>query len=87
MNKFEEAITSVLFPLNAHNMLHTVYLSPVTSYMFRCLLHHFQGDHCVICSKLYAFCNVAIKCTIYSVFKFTMLLQCLKQYVLRPSES
>ena len=55
-----------------------IYLSPVTSYMFRCLLHHLQGDHCLTCSKLYAFCNVAVKCTIYPVFfKFTMLLQCL----------
>jgi hypothetical protein len=28
-----------------------IYLSPVTSYMFRCLLHSLQGDHCFTCSK------------------------------------
>ena len=28
-----------------------IYLSPVTSYMFRCLLHHIQVDHYVICSR------------------------------------
>jgi len=26
-------------------------ISPFTPYMFRCLLHHLQGDHCVTCSK------------------------------------
>jgi len=26
-----------------------MYSSPFTSHMFRCLLHHLQGDHCVIC--------------------------------------
>jgi hypothetical protein len=41
---------------------------------------------CYVFQKLYAFCNVAIKCTIYPVFfKFTMLLHfsktiCLLQY-------
>ena len=33
-----------LFCLNAHNMLNTyIYLSPVTSYIFRCPLRHLQG--------------------------------------------
>ena len=47
-------------------------LSPFTSYMFRCLLHHLQGDHCVACSKTicllqrrYICCG--IECTIYTV--------------------
>jgi len=49
--------------------------------MFRCMLHHLQWDHCITCSKTIAFCNVAIKCKIYTFFsfKFTMLLQCLKR--------
>jgi hypothetical protein len=28
-----------------------IYLSSITSYMLRCLLHHHQGDHFVICSR------------------------------------
>jgi hypothetical protein len=30
-------------------------------YMFRCLLHHLQGDHCVTCSRIIAFGNVVTK--------------------------
>jgi hypothetical protein len=55
------------------------YLSPFTSYVCRCLLHHLQGDHCIICSRTYAFYNVTYivlqNVKIYPVFfKFTMLL-------------
>jgi hypothetical protein len=28
-----------------------IYLLPITSYRFRCLLNHLHGDHCVISSK------------------------------------
>jgi len=49
------------------------YISPVTSYMFRCLLNHLQGDHCVSCSKTIFFLqccytDCAIKSAIYPVF-------------------
>ena len=41
----------------------------------------------LLAQKLYAFCNVAIKCTVYPVFfKFTMLLQCLKPCVFCRTE-
>ena len=62
---------SVLVQLNVHNMFNTyiyiciyryVYVSPVTSYMFRCLLHLLQGDHHVIWSKTVRFCNVVVTC-------------------------
>jgi len=33
----------------------------ITSYMFRCLLHHLQGDHYVTCSKIISF----LKCFTY----------------------
>jgi hypothetical protein len=50
--------------------------------MFRCLLHHLQGDRSLLAQKLYTFCNVAVKCTVRSIFlKFTTLLQYLKQCV------
>jgi len=52
-------------------------LSPVTSYMFWCLLCHLQGDHCIICSRTICFlhcCYIgcAIEYNVYRVFfKFT----------------
>ena len=60
--------SSLKFQLNAHNVVN-IYLSPVTSYMFQCLLHHLQGDNCVACSKTVCFlqcCYIgwAIKCKI-----------------------
>jgi len=36
-----------------------IYLSPFTSYKFRCLLHHLQGDHCVTCSRTVCFLQLA----------------------------
>jgi len=35
--------------------VYILYLSLFTSYMFRCLLHHPQGDHCVTFSKTILF--------------------------------
>ena len=32
-----------------------IYIKPITSYMFRCLLHHLQGDHCVTCTRTICF--------------------------------
>jgi len=50
-----------------------IYLSPITSYIFRCLLHHLQEDHCVTCSKTVCIvqcCSIgcAVKYKIYPVF-------------------
>jgi len=36
--------------------------------MFRCLLHHFLENIALLSQKLYAFCNVAVKCTSYPAF-------------------
>ena len=55
--------------------------------MFRCFLHHLQGTIAFLAQELYAFLNIVVKCTIYPVFQFTMLLKCLKQYVFGPSVS
>ena len=68
------------FQLNAHNMLNTyIYLSTVTSSVFRCLLHHLQGDHCVIYSKTKCFSHGFYKMYNMSLyFKFSMLLQSLE---------
>jgi len=38
-----------------------IYLSPITSYMFRCLLHLLQKDHCIICSRLCMAPDILIK--------------------------
>jgi hypothetical protein len=80
---------SFLFQLNAQNMWST-HMSPITSYMFRCLLHHLQADHCITSWRTKCFCSGAIKCTTYNVqctmynipcfFKFTILLHFLKHY-------
>jgi hypothetical protein len=45
------AIIYFFIPTKCTLYVKYIYLSPVTSYMFRCLLHHLQGDHCVTCSK------------------------------------
>jgi len=42
-----------LFQPNTHNKY--IYLSPVTSYTFWCLLHHLQEDYCVTCLKTMCF--------------------------------
>jgi hypothetical protein len=60
-----------LFQLNGHKILQ--YISPITCYMLRCLLHHLQGDHCVTSWNSVRFlqcCNTdcAVKCTICHVF-------------------
>jgi len=44
-----------LFRLNALNMLSTYIYHHLTSYMFQCLLHHLQADHCVTRSKIICF--------------------------------
>ena len=44
----------------------------------------FRETVALIAQKLYALCNVSIKGTIYPVFKFTVVLQYLRQYVFRP---
>jgi len=57
------------FQLNAHNMLNTyIYLSTITSYMFRCLLYNLQGDHCVIYSKTICFSHGCYK--MYNMSRF-----------------
>ena len=62
-------------------------LSPIISFMFRCLLPIFQGNYCVTSSNTVCFlqcCYIGcpMKCKIWFVFsfffQFTMPLQCLK---------
>jgi hypothetical protein len=43
-----------------------MYLSPVTSYVFRCLLRRLQLDHCVTCSE--STCFLVIKPTRFTNF-------------------
>ena len=52
------AIIYFFVPIKCTQYVTYMYLSPVTSYMFLCLLHHIQGDNCVTCSKI---------CTLFSV--------------------
>jgi hypothetical protein len=79
----------LLLQLNARSMIntHIYHLLPPTR--FGCLLRHLQRDNCNTCSRTVCFvqcCYIgrATKCKIFPVFlKFTVLLQCLKQYVFR----
>jgi len=41
------------------------YLSPTSFYMFRCLLHHIQGNHCVTCSDTIRF--LQCRCEMYKI--------------------
>ena len=38
-----------------------------TSYMFRCLLRHLQGDHYVICPNTIGFCRVVTQVVLQNV--------------------
>ena len=49
-----------------------IYLSPITSYMFWCLLHHLKGNHCVSCSKTTCFLQFCYK--MYNVHCFFFLI-------------
>ena len=60
--------------------------------MFRCLLHHLQGDNCVISSRTVSSlqcCSIccATEHEIYPSFNLQCLLQCLKQHVVRSCVS
>ena len=66
-------VQSLLFiPTRRTFYVKYIYLSPITSYMFRCLLYHFQGGHCVTCSKTVCcvqccYTGCATKCKVYPV--------------------
>ena len=76
----------VLFQLNAHKILNTHIYHPSSPTVFAVCYTIFRETVALLAQKLYAFCNVAINVQ-YTFFKFTMLLQCLKPYVFRPSVS
>ena len=68
-----------LFQLNTLNILNTYIYHQLPPTCFDVCYTVFRETIALLAQKLYAFCNVAIKCTIYPVFfKFTALLQCLK---------
>jgi hypothetical protein len=77
-----------------HQRVKHIYLLPVASYKYQCMLFHLQGDHYVICSKIVRFlqcCYIGctVTCNIYCIqfFKYTRLLWCLNQYAVHPSRS
>ena len=66
---------SSFIPTKCQQYVKYIYLSPITVYMFRPLLHHLQGDHCVISSRTVCFlqcCYIdgAVKCKINVHFTF-----------------
>ena len=79
-----------LFQLNAHNMLNTCICHQITSYMFRSLLHHPQGDHCITCSETTRV-GTLIVATIYLqliqnryMFRSFTVLQCSHLHCVQP---
>jgi len=76
-----------LFQLNAHNMINTCGNHHLPPTCFGVCYTIFRETIALFAQKLYGFCNVTIKCTLYPFYLFTMLLQRLKQYVFRPSVS
>jgi hypothetical protein len=52
------AIIYFFIPTQYTQYVKHIYLSPVTSYMFLCLLHHLQGDIALFAQKLYDFLSV-----------------------------
>ena len=57
-----------LFQLNSHNMLNTCIYHQLPSTCFGVCLTTFIETTALLAPKLCAFCNVAIKCTIYTFF-------------------
>jgi hypothetical protein len=57
-----------LFKLNAHNILSTYIYYQVSPTCFGFCYTIFRETIAFLAQKLYAFCNVALKCTIYSAF-------------------
>jgi len=81
---FLQSVTSFYTNYKYTQHVKYIYLSPITSYMFRWLLHYLQGDPFVIVQKLYAFCSTAVKCTIYPGFKFTIILTMFQAICISP---
>ena len=85
--------------IHIHIYIYTLYTysSPITSYMFWCLLHRLWGDHCVICSETICFlpwCYIScvIECNIYPFLKWVPGIlaggwrrRCLELTILPPS--
>ena len=63
---------SLLFiPTKCTYYVKYIYLSPTTSYMFWCLLHHLQENHCVTCSKNVCFLQCCYK--IHNIYCFFLI--------------
>ena len=41
----------LFIPTKSTQYIKYIYLSPITSYIFRCSLRHLQGEYCFICSR------------------------------------
>jgi len=81
--KLEQVKHFFLFQPNAPNKLNTYIYHQLPPTCFSVCYTIFRENNELLAQKLYAFWNVAIQYTMF--FRFTMLLQRLKQYVFCPS--
>jgi hypothetical protein len=51
----------VFIPIKFTSYVQYIYLSSITSYMFRCFLYHLQGDHCITWSETVCFWQCCYK--------------------------
>jgi hypothetical protein len=57
LRAFWQSVTSFI-PTKWKWYVKYIYLLPITSYIFRCLLHHIRETIALLVQKLYAFCSV-----------------------------
>ena len=77
---------SLLFiPNKSHDMLSTYICQQLPPTCFDVCYTIFRDIFTLLDQTLHAFCNNAVKCRVYNFYELKMLLQCLKQYVFRPS--
>jgi len=64
-----QSLYRLSYPAHAYIMLNT-YSIFITDYFLHVsvFVTPSSGDHCDTCSKLYTFCIVSVKCTVYPVF-------------------
>jgi hypothetical protein len=60
-NNYDQSLLFIPAKWTKHVKYLYMYSSPITSYIFRYLLHHLQGDHYVICLKTICFLQCCYK--------------------------
>jgi hypothetical protein len=64
----------LFIPTKLINYVKYIYLLPIICYMFHRLLHHLQGDNCIICSRTVCFLHAVTQVLLQNI-KYTLMLK------------